>query len=119
MRKTVIVTLQIEGLHCWKDCPIEEVSFLREPHRHIFHIRCERTVAHLDRDVEIICLKRDIEEWFFKQYYVPQLRIHNFGTKSCEMLALELVSEFKLLTCQVLEDNENGASIDARPQPFI
>lgn len=57
--KTVVFcTLQIDGTHYWKDCPIEEVSFLRNNHRHMFHIKAYKEVFHDDRDVEFIWLKR-------------------------------------------------------------
>ena len=30
---------------------------------------------------------------------------------SCEMIAKELLDEFKLVSCEVFEDNENGARV--------
>ena len=54
MKKQIVVKLQVEGLHQWQDCPIEDVSFLRDRHRHIFHIEVRKKVSHNDRDIEII-----------------------------------------------------------------
>jgi hypothetical protein len=37
--------------------------------------------------------------------------VHEFGAKSCEMIAIELINEFNLSRCEVNEDNENGAIV--------
>jgi len=34
---------------------------------------------------------------------------NNFGNRSCEDIAEELIETFDLLNCEVLEDGENGA----------
>lgn len=102
---TVIVKYQFEGLHCWDNCPIEEVSFLKDKHRHVFHVELEKEVSHADRDVEIIMLKRKAEAFSRSRY--------DYGRMSCEMIAKELLDKFKLKTCTVLEDGENGAKVYA------
>lgn len=68
MKTAVVVNLEVEGTHCWPECPIPEVSFLRNPHRHVFKIRCEKPVSHSDRDVEIIMLKRAVKSYLVSQY---------------------------------------------------
>jgi hypothetical protein len=103
MIKTVIVKYQIEAIHCWAECPFEEVSFLKDKHRHIFYIEAEKEVFHNDRDIEIIMLKRDMQTYSGKKY--------DYGTWSCEQIAEDLLNKFNLKTCSVLEDNENGAKI--------
>jgi len=110
MKRNIIVKLQVEGIHCWPECPIEEVSFLRNPHRHIFHIECKKEVFHNDRDIEIIQLKRQIGFYLYSQYGNNH-QVHQFNSMSCEMIAQELVEKFNLNYCKVLEDNENGAEI--------
>ena len=55
----VVVRLQVEGIHQWKDCNIEEVSFLKHPHRHIFYIECKKEVTDDNRQIEIIRLKEE------------------------------------------------------------
>lgn len=101
----IIVKLQYIGIHCWKDCPLEEVKYLRDPHRHTFYITCKKEVNHDDRDIEIIMFKDKILAWLDQTYN------GNFGTMSCEMIARALMNEFELNYCMVLEDNENGAEI--------
>lgn len=100
----IIVNLQFEGIHRWSACPIEEVKYLRDPHRHVFHICCKKAVTHDDRQVEIIQLKHRISEWLDTLY-----QGHDMGETSCEMLAKKIAQRFGLNYCSVLEDGENGA----------
>jgi len=112
---TVVVTTQYEGLHCWPDCPLEEVAFLRDKHRHMFHVRVEVPVTHDDRQLEIIRLKRELRG--ILQYFaegIEEGEPFDFGSMSCEMLAKNIAAELHLRTAmpyliEVLEDGENGA----------
>ena len=101
MKIYIVVKLQHEAVHSWPGCNIEEVSFLKYPHRHIFHITCKKKVQHGDRQVEIIMLKRELEK------YLNEVG-KDFYYRSCEQVAILLLEYFKLSYCQVLEDNENG-----------
>lgn len=113
MKIFIIVNLQVEGTHNWPECPIEEVSFLKHRHRHIFHITCKKEVSHNDRQIEIIRLKRQIEYHLRKSFGEGELSAEGcfFGRMSCEDIALHLLNKFNLYSCTVLEDNENGAQI--------
>lgn len=77
----------------------------------MFHITAKKEVTHLDRDIEIIELKRAINSFLENMYAKPNSRTLYFGSKSCEMIASELLSQFNLNYCSVLEDNENGAEV--------
>lgn len=110
MKTNIVVNLTVEGLHFWKTCSIKEVDFLKNTHRHLFYITCKKEVAHDDRDIEIIMFKRRIKEFLKENYYGDGI-ILKFGSMSCEMIAKELVQEFNLTYCLVLEDNENGAEV--------
>lgn len=103
MKKSIIIKYNFEAIHCWKECPIEDVSFLRSPHRHLFYVTAEKQVFHNERDIEIIMLKREMESYSKSQY--------DYGNQSCETIAENLLNKFKLISCEVLEDNENGAKI--------
>lgn len=109
MKKKIVVKLSIDGTHQWKDCPIEEVAFLKNIHRHMFYIRLEKKVTHNDRDIEIIQLKHNILNYFKLKYYNEDLRTHCFENMSCEMIAQDLLETFFADLVEVLEDNENGA----------
>jgi len=107
----IFCSLQIDGVHRWDDCPIEEMEFLKNDHRHMFNIKAYKTVYHDDRDVEFIQFKHEILDFLKGKYYNPSFRSHYFGGKSCEMLAVELIDHFDLLKCEVSEDGENGAIV--------
>lgn len=113
------VTFQKEGIHCYPAAATDpklktgdwlDVSFLAQPHRHIFHFRVEMEVFHDDRDVEFIQLKRTIEKWFDG----GTLKVNYM---SCEMIARMLYGKLYLqwpnrdYVIEVSEDNENGCRI--------
>lgn len=104
----VIASLQVEGIHNWPECPFEDVSFLRNEHRHIFHIRVEKKVTKEDREIEIIRLKREILSFLESKFGSPA----KFGRMSCEGIAVLLFKHFALNSCEVLEDGENGAIVE-------
>jgi hypothetical protein len=107
MRQFVVVTLQFEGLHYWPKAPTE-VGFLRSPHRHVFHIKCWKEVTHGDREIEIITLKQTITGGLNSLFPGG-----NMLTNSCEQLAATLIRGYGLHACEVLEDGENGAYVEA------
>jgi hypothetical protein len=102
MKKFITIKTVYEATHNWPDCDIEEVSYLKNEHRHQFYITCSKEVNHNDRDIEIIQFKKAINEYLGS--YGGKL-----GSISCEELAERLIKEFHLSSCKVLEDNENGA----------
>jgi len=97
---------EFEATHRWPDCDIEEVSYLKNEHRHIFKINSYKVVDHNNRDIEFIVLKHRVNDWLEKTY--PS---HKLGHVSCEMLAIQLIKEFGLSMCEVSEDGENGAVV--------
>jgi hypothetical protein len=113
-KKEVFCSLSIDGIHRWDTCPIEEVKFLRDDHRHMFGIKCYAVVNHNDRDIEFIELKHNVLEYLKEKYYDEAKRTHYFGSKSCEMIAEELINEFNLSSCEVNEDGENGSIVTRR-----
>jgi hypothetical protein len=109
IKSEVFCTLQVEATHNWPGCPFEEVDYLRAPHRHVFHIKAYVVVNHSDRDQEFIILKHMIQNYIKDKYFDVSKQLCVFGAKSCEMIAEELITQFKLSRCEVSEDNENGA----------
>jgi hypothetical protein len=113
------VTFQKEGIHRYPEAGIDpalktgdwlDVSFLAEPHRHIFHFRVEMEVFHDNRDVEFIQLKRIIESWY-------RTNVLQLDFKSCEMIARDLHMQLIIqwpardYVVEVSEDGENGCRI--------
>lgn len=102
IRTDIVVKFSFEGFHCWPQAP-ESCSFLRNLHRHMFHVRADKKVTHHDREIEIIELKNEMITYCEERW-------HDAESASCEMIAADLMRKFKLSYCQVLEDDENGAS---------
>jgi hypothetical protein len=105
MSNYIWVTTQFEGFHKYPDAP-NEVSFLKELHRHIFHIKVWCQVFHNDRDIEFI---------IFKRFITSLIKENNFNNKSCEMISDDLYNLIiekypnRLIRIEVSEDNENGS----------
>jgi hypothetical protein len=107
IRTKVWITTSFEAFHFWPECPHEEVAFLRNLHRHIFHVKLTKEVTHDDRDIEFIMLKRRVDE-----YLKGKLREDKYlGRMSCEELAEKLALAFDACEVTVSEDNENGATV--------
>ena len=107
MKTYITIKTQFEAIHCWPECPIEAVSFLRNEHRHLFIVKCKAPVYHDDRDREFIHCKHEIEDFVREQY-----DRRNLGRKSCEMLCKEIQKAFPFLSyVRVEEDGENGAEL--------
>lgn len=104
VKKSIFVTFQFEALHKWGECPLPEVNFLRDLHRHVFHVRMERYVNHNNRDVEFIMWKRAILD-----YVQGHLERKDLGNTSCENLAETFAVMFDAHKVEVSEDGENGA----------
>jgi len=98
------------GYHCWPSAPAE-VEFLRYPHRHLFHWKVEVQQFGDDRDLEYFILSWKVQAWVDEQDWP----LHT----SCEMFALrtqrwlESTYPTRLVRVSVLEDGENGCTLDA------
>ena len=108
MKIFIYVQTRFEAIHCWPSCPFEEVSFLRNPHRHEFWVKAKIPVTHTDRDVEFIMAKRKLDALVSELFHGRDL-----GATSCEMMC-QLIIEATILpitSISVFEDGENGAEI--------
>jgi len=92
--KMIWVTFRKEGIHKYPAAATDpnlatgdeyDVSFLANPHRHIFHFRVWLSVTHNDRDVEFIQFKRWLEKLYSSNEGVLSL-----DYKSCEMMSLTI-----------------------------
>ena len=119
--KMIWVTFHKEGIHCYPAAATDpnlatgdqyDVSFLANPHRHIFHFRVWLSVTHNDRDVEFIQFKRWLE-----QLYSSTQGVLSLDHKSCEMMSDELYDTIsqkypgREVWIEVSEDGENGSFI--------
>ena len=118
-QRKIWVTFQKEGMHRYPAAATDpalatgdeyDVSFLANPHRHIFHFRVWADVVHNDRDIEFIQFKR----WLENLYRDDTLQL---DYKSCEMMADDLYIQIagrypnRAVWIEVSEDGENGALI--------
>lgn len=106
---SVWVTASFVGFHKWIDAP-DEVAFLRNEHRHVFHVKVSVAVTHGDRDVEFFILKRDLSD------HCAGFAGRSF-LYSCEQVAFilgELLQkdQYKVQWVEVSEDGENGARVE-------
>jgi hypothetical protein len=131
-KRQIWITFRKEGIHCYPAAGTDpalntageyDVSFLANPHRHIFHFRVSIDVFHNDRDIEFIQFKRWCESLYNGSGSVLEL-----DWKSCEMIAddlyLQIAARYpnRAVTIEVSEDGENGCSIDynlTRPSQSI
>jgi hypothetical protein len=105
MKTSIFITTRFEGFHRWPTAP-DAVAFLRDSHRHIFHVRLEKPVAHNDRDIEFILLKREVDREIARLQGECSEMV---ATWSCENWADVLGKEFQASRVEVSEDGENGA----------
>ena len=99
----IIITTSFPGYHQWKDAP-EKFAYLRNIHRHVFHVRAEMEVTHDNRDIEFIELKDAVDYFIYEVYY------NQIFPDSCEKIARDIAEQFGFDYVEVLEDNENGGS---------
>jgi hypothetical protein len=117
--KFIFVRFQKEGIHKYPAAATDpnlatgdqyDVSFLANPHRHIFHFRVWISVEHSDRAIEFIQFKR----WLENLYSQGTLQL---DYKSCEMMSEDLYEQIaakhpgREVWIEVSEDGENGALI--------
>jgi len=105
MKNYIWITTQFEGIHKYPEAP-EDVDFLKNAHRHIFHLKIWIEVFHNDRDIEFILFKRFINSLIKENY---------FNFKSCEMISDDLYKNIsknypdRNIMIEVSEDGENGS----------
>ena len=111
----IYVKFQKEGVHRYPNAP-DDVAFLRNEHRHMFHFKVWIEVFHNDRDIEFIRFKRELEGLYNQG-------ILKLDYKSCEMMAEELYTfistnyQRRDIVIDVSEDGENGAVLQFKRDP--
>ena len=123
--RKIWVTFRKEGIHCYPAAATDpklntageyDVSFLANPHRHIFHFRVWIDVFHNDRDIEFIQFKRWLEN-LYTSHRSDSPTVLALDWKSCEMIADDLYIQIadrypgRAVWIEVAEDGENGCLI--------
>lgn len=109
MIKEIWVTTKVVGFHQWPDAP-DEVSFLQNRHRHEFHFKAGFIVQDSNRELEFFLKQRDLSRALTNLYTFQGLGF-KFGSRSCEMIAEELLEELDAAYVECSEDGENGAVV--------
>ena len=122
--RKIWVTFRKEGIHKYPAAATDpnlatgdeyDVSFLANPHRHIFHFRVWIDVFHNDRCIEFIQFKRWLENLYSSSNNNNSVLELDF--KSCEMIAddlyLQIAARYpdRAVWIEVAEDGENGCLI--------
>ena len=105
----VWVKLRFIGFHRWKEAP-GQYNFLKDWHRHEFHISAGKKVTELNRQIEFLRLKDQMLAYVREVYEGKRFEL------SCEMIAHDLIGIFGLSFCSVSEDDENGALVQMRKE---
>ena len=104
------VTSRFSALHQWTEAP-DHVAFLRNMHRHMFHVKLCITQQHTERDIEYITLKRKLDQ------HIDTFFRNRSSQSSCETMAVQILEwasrEYpgRHIRCSVYEDGENGAEV--------
>lgn len=110
---SIFVRFTRHGVHCWPGAP-ERRAYLRNPHRHLFHVEVQMEVTHDDREVEF----HDVQ-----QFAMANFPGGDMGSQSCEMMARALCGVVsarfaRVVRVTVAEDGEVGAVVTGRaPSP--
>ena len=119
-----IIRFQFEGFHRWKDAPKNQpydIYFLRNLHRHMFHIEVWIEQKHNERDIEYLTFK----DWLLNLAIdtcelCPSLPL-KFGITeedSCETMGTKIKAFIKnsypdrKIRVFVFEDGENGTCVE-------
>ena len=111
-RMYVKIKSNFEGYHKWSKAP-DDISFLRNLHRHIFYVIATIEVFEDDREIEFFQCKRFIKT-------VTSTMLVKLGDRvSCEQMAEYLryklhlrYSDRRYVKVEVNEDNENGSIVE-------
>lgn len=113
-RTYIRIRTRWEGFHRWRDAP-NNVSFLRDLHRHEFHLDVIMGVEDADREIETITMKRWLIEILDRSYLKSTMGIASEW--SCEQIAeyigyaIQEKYGSRFLLVEVLEDGENGGGV--------
>lgn len=111
MKTYINIRFALFGLHNWPNASktFKEVAFLDNIHSHTFNFRLKFQVFHNDRDKEFFVEKAKVIRYLKEMYSNDDDIALNFGSKSCEHLATELLEVFDALEVEVQEDNLDSA----------
>jgi hypothetical protein len=117
----VFVKTRFIGFHRWLDAP-KEFEFLRHFHRHEFHVQLTVKVEELNRQIEFLKLKDELDAAI--AFHFTKVDRWRYFEDSCEQIADKLCKQFQerlqiqSISCEVSEDGENGAIVNYVETPW-
>lgn len=108
IRTFVEIKTNFEAIHNWPECPYEDVSYLRYPHRHKIYITVKiETTA--DRQIEFFMLKNEVDQIIDNLY--TEKRLKQLGRKSMEEISSDIIKQLRMIyKCSIevsaSEDNQ-------------
>lgn len=117
-RQYVKVITDFQGIHCWPDCPFDEVKYLRNSHRHkiIITVKIE---TNKDRQIEFFMLKEKVDN-IIDDLFGPE-RTKDLKNSSMEHISYEiiyrLIKEYKNYHMEVSasEDGQVSGIVEYAP----
>ncbi len=88
VKQWIEVETQFEALHCWPECPYDDVAFLKNKHRHMVYVTV-RISTDTDREIEFFMFKRSVDATIDNLFGSERLK--DIGTRSMEIVANELL----------------------------
>ena len=118
IKRSITVRTEFAALHRYKDAP-EEVSFLRNLHRHCFKVSVSLDVKNSDRELEFFMVQTQVEGIIRVILnaceYENDLPIMGSCEDMAEKIALTASSIYeRSVGCMVSEDGENSAEVYIR-----
>jgi len=108
-----ICNITVEAQHYADDAPPGCVQE-KFPHMHTFNIKCMKSVKHSEREVWPQAIRHQIKEWFVDNFRETTSGLPDLGNSSCAALAMWVLKQFHLDTCEVTEEGVAGALVQRR-----
>jgi|GEM_PF-1472876 len=118
IKQFIEIDTSFEALHKWPECPYEDVSFLRNLHRHMIYVKV-RVETTTDREIEFFRFKMLVDSIIESLYGTD--RIKDLGSESMEAIGLLLLKALRArgfdqsMTISVSEDNQVRSIIEWDP----
>lgn len=110
MRIRIWVTEQFVAYHKWENAP-EEVSYLRNLHRHLFKVRVELDVYGMDREIEFHTLKSVVRDYCRRNFEEQVVGSCENIASLIKMWIENIYGSDRRVKVEVSEDGENGAIV--------
>ncbi len=118
-QRFITVQARFVAFHFWPGAP-QKVAFLREVHRHEFHVKAMLRVSHNNRQLEFFTVQAPLNMYLEKHWE------GSTSQSSCEDMAQDIANELArcwgeaaVAAVAVSEDGENGALLEFKPLPTL